>query len=157
MIREEIRDSIFYNPEYFDGCDYDIYFNYDQAYNSFPCVFPTIWCPLYSTIGLNSLADKMRKEDGELPFFDESGEYDDDGWYDFFIDLNGYTGTHVANCIYARAYDQEEYCIDLSEEEQEYVYQVLEKDAHIEEWLEECKQYYADYGVNLTICERRTA
>lgn len=46
---------------------------------------------LDDTHELNMIADKNQKADGKLPCFDNSGEYDDVGWYDFFLecDTNG--------------------------------------------------------------------
>ena len=147
MIRDEIRDNI--------SIDYVHDFGYDQVYDSFPCVFPTVCIELGSCAGLDALADKMRKADGEFPFFDDSGDYDDDGWYDFFIGLNGYNAHHVDTCIYARAYnDHGDYYIDLSDDEQEYVYQCLNSEIDCEQLLKDCAAYFSD-EMELTILDRK--
>ena len=55
-------------------------------------------------------------------------ECDDDGWYDFFISLNGFNDTRLDNCIEvvvagSDSVDNEEvYTIDLSEAEQKLLY-----------------------------------
>ena len=55
-------------------------------------------------------------------------ECDNDGWYDFFISLNGFNDTHLDNCIEvvvagSDSTDNEEvYTIDLSEAEQKLLY-----------------------------------
>lgn len=43
---------------------------------------------LDDTKELNSIADEQQKAKGKLPLFDDSGEYDDTGWYDFFLECN---------------------------------------------------------------------
>lgn len=158
MIREEIRDNI--AVEWVGD-----YFGYDQVYDSFPCVFPTVHVQLQSDIGLDKLADRIRQADGELPFFDfdeTAGEYDDRGWYDFYIDLNGYNRHHVDTSIYVEpqcelSYSENPILIDLSDEEQEYIYQELNKSIDCEALLQEAADYWKDEIGELTILERRTA
>lgn len=155
MIRDEIKDNIYIDydcMDFFDGCTD---FGYDQAYDSFPCVFPTACVKLGSCYGLDALADELRKKEGELPFFDDSGDYDYDGWYDFYINLNGYNNHHVDTCIFARAYnDSGDYYIDLSDDEQEYVYQCLNEEIDCEQLLKDCVAYFADEK-ELTILDRK--
>ena len=40
---------------------------------------------------LNAIADEKQKAKGKLPLFDDSGEYDPNDWYDFFLqcDITG--------------------------------------------------------------------
>lgn len=156
MIRAEIKDNIYIDDEFMRYFSSDEY-GYDQAYVSFPIVFPTVRLQLASTKGLDAIADELRKAEGDLPFFDDTGDYDDIGWYDFFIDLNGYNDHHVDTCIYARAYDDsDEYYIDLTSDEQEYIYQALSKEIDCEKLLKECADYWKDSRGELTILDRRT-
>ena len=168
MIREEIRDNIAVDRD-MQYC-MEENFDYDQVYDSFPCVFPTVRIHLQSSNGLNMLADRLRQDNGKLPFFDfngTAGEYDDDGWYDFEINLNGYNNHHIDIFILAceggggicePQYDDEHY-IYLSEEEQEYIYQCLDKElVGCEDLLKHSADYHKHYyGEELTILERRTA
>lgn len=164
MIREEIRDSIAV-----DWISED--FGYDQVYDSFPCVFPTVWIQLSSTVGLCKLADRIRQADGEMPFFDydeTAGEYDDRGWYDFYVHLNGYNKHHIDTSIYVEPQSEWSYCdnpvyLDISEDEQEYIYQCLNEEIAnhgmydylgCEDLLKQAADYWKDDIGELTICER---
>lgn len=160
MIREEIKDNIFVNNDYFYWSEEDSY-GYDQAYNSFPCVFPTVNILLDSTESLDSLADKERKNAGCIPLFDTSEEYDSNAWYEFQIHLNGFTNSHVDTAIYVEVQslseedDMETFYIDLSAEEQEYIYQCLNEELDCEALLRKAADYWKDETGELTILERR--
>lgn len=158
-MREEIKDNIYVASDRF----YDNY--YDQCFISFPCVYPTVCVYLESTVGLDKLADGIRHKEGHTPLFDfdETGvEYDDSGWYEFSINLNGYNKHHV-DCsievfVVAENCDdnEETYYIDLQEDEQEYIYQILDKELDCEERLREsADEYFYHEGKELTILERR--
>ena len=79
-------------------------------------------------------------------------ECDDDGWYDFFISLNGFNDTHLDNCIEvvvagSDSVDNEEvYTINLSEAEQKLLYIRFDEQCRkcvgkgCEELLEEAKE-----------------
>ena len=122
----ELIESIFV-----DVSDGFINYGYDQAYYSYPCTFQTVTFPLRDTHYLNSIIDAQRKDNGYLPAFPEKDveEYDFDCWYNFYIDLNGYNQHRIDTCITAIVVNspQEDnesiYYIDLSEEEQEAIYQ----------------------------------
>lgn len=153
-----VRDELlFIDVDYVD--DYN--FGYDEVYDSFPCAFPTVRVFLESREGLCKLADDMRKADGYLPFFDYSGDYDDNGWYDFSIDLNGYNKHHVDTVIFATAIngfgdtEQTEYMIELSDEEQEYIYEQLNEEIDCEELLRgSAYEHEQATGEKLTILEK---
>lgn len=155
MIRDEF---LFIDVDYVD----DNGFGYDQAYDNFPCVFPTARVWLSSSAGLCKLADELRKADGELPFFDYDGEYDDNGWYDFSICLNGYNKYHIDSVILAQAVTnfaiEQEYVIELSEDEQEYIYNELNRLIDCEGLLQGAAyEHEQATGEKLTILDRRTA
>ena len=74
---------------------------------------------------------------------------DNNGWYDFYISLNGYAGSHLDSCIEfvvvnSDSPDEEErYTIDLTAEEQAAVYQCL--DAQCREHLQKgCEDLLAE-------------
>lgn len=121
------------------GLDYELYWNFgsDQAYIDFPVRFPTVTIALLSTVGLTRAVDEIRVREGHLPMLpigtDESGEYDQDGWYNFYVSLNGFNDTKIDNCIEAivqssEADDNEEcYYVPLTEAEQIEVYNEINK------------------------------
>lgn len=130
MIREELRDIIL------DGeflWDMEECYAYDQAYISCPIVFPTVALRLVSTDGLNALADAIREDSGLPPLFHDDGYTTP--WYNFYIDLNGFNDSHIDTCISVEIepYDEVEddltsFCIDLSEEEQRYIYACIDQE-----------------------------
>ena len=131
-----IRDEIFID------FGTEIMYGDDQAYIDYPVRFPTVGFQLMATSGLSRIADRIRKDRGMRPMH-AMDEYTDDtcdneGWYDFFIGLNGYADNHMDSCIdfvvvNADSEDNEElYTIDLSEEEQAAVYNRLD---------EQCRKY----------------
>ena len=69
----------------------------DQAYNSYPIRFPTVEFQLVATLGLSQAADAVRKAKGFLPMLEDGG--DTEGWYDFYIGLNGFTDTNLDTSI----------------------------------------------------------
>ena len=109
----------------------------DQAYNSYPIRFPTVEFQLVATLGLSQAADAMRKAKGFLPMLEDGGDME--GWYDFYIGLNGYTETKVDTSIMfvvmnSDSPDNEDfYTIDLSEAEQRAIYNILD---------DQCRRYY---------------
>ena len=120
----------------------EILFGDDQCYLDYPCRFPTVGFELMATSGLVQIADRIRKDAGFKPmhamdeFTDDT--CDNDGWYDFYVGLNGFTDNHMDTCIEfyvvnADSEDNEElYTIDLTTEEQNAVYARLD---------EQCRKY----------------
>ena len=114
----------------------------DQANISYPCRFATVNLQLMATNGLALVADRIRKNLGFAPMhpMDEYTEdfCDNDGWYDFYIGLNDYSETKMDNAIEfvvvnSDSLDNEEiYTIDLTEAEQEVLYNRLD---------EQCRKY----------------
>ena len=136
LIEGFVRDEIFID---FGA---DVLYGSDQCNVSFPCRFPTVTFQLMATSGLSRIADRIRKDIGFKPMH-AMDEYTDDtcdneGWYDFFIGLNGYADNHMDSCIEfvvvnADSEDNEEtYTIDLTEEEQTAIYNRLD---------EQCRRY----------------
>ena len=109
----------------------------DQAYNDYPIRFPTVEFQLVATLGLSQAADAMRKAKGFLPMLEDGG--DTEGWYDFYIGLNGFTDTNLDTSIMfvvvnSDSPDNEDYyTIDLSESEQCAIYGILD---------DQCRRYY---------------
>ena len=130
----------------------------DQMYVSYPCVIPVVNLDLNDTSELNKLADELREKQGYTPCF--NGEnVDDNGWYDFTIDLFGkYEGSsenNVASSIMFRLSDScdseakdkgEEYYLYLSDEERKVIYDYLNNqckevfDQTADELIEECER-----------------
>lgn len=134
LIEAFIRDEI-----YIDFGAGVLYGN-DQCYVSFPCRFPTVGFQLMATNGLSQIADRIRKDLGFVPMH-PMDEYtddtcDNDGWYDFYVGINGYSESHMDSCIEFVVVnsnspdDEERYSIDLTEEEQEAVFKCLDEQCH---------------------------
>ena len=96
----------------------------DAAYVDYPVAFPTVNLYLSATTELIKIVDAMREERGFLPMLPtekHKDDYDMEGWYDFYIGLNGYSVDHVDNAIEAivcnsDSEDNEEmYAIELSD------------------------------------------
>lgn len=124
----------------------------DQAYIAYPVRFPTVNIQILDTQGLCDLADALREQRGLLPLTPTEAhpnDYDPDAWYNFYINLNGFSSTHVDNCITAYTVtddgEQEEY-IEIDEEEQRLIYAVLDEQCKIaygmgcEQLLEEARK-----------------
>lgn len=135
----------------------EVVYSSDQANVDYPVRFPTVSFGLYSTKDLDVEADAIRKSLGYLPMFDTTGEYDEDGWYNFNISINGFTDTMVSNCIEFSVEspnaddDWKSYSIPLTIDEQIKVFNVLNKQC-IEkfgqtcaEMLEEARQEMIEY------------
>ena len=136
LIEGFVRDEIFV-----DFGSEIMYGSYQQNV-SYPSRFPTVGFQLMATYGLSQIADRMRKAAGFKPmhpmdeFTDDT--CDNEGWYDFYIGLNGFAENHMDSCIEfyvvnADSEDNEEkYTIDLNGEEQAAIYARLD---------EQCKRY----------------
>ena len=134
LIEGFVRDEIFID---FGA---DVLYGSDQCNVSFSCRFPTVTFQLMATNGLSQIADRIRKDLGFAPLH-PMDEYtddtcDNDGWYDFYVGINGYAENHMDSCIEfvvtnSNSLDCEErYSIDLTEEEQETVYTRLDEQCH---------------------------
>jgi hypothetical protein len=127
----------FVKDEIFIDFGSEIMFGDDQCYLDYPCRFPTVGFQLMATNGLVQIADRIRKDAGFKPmhpmdeFTDDT--CDNEGWYDFYVGINGFADNHMDNCIEfvvmnADSEDNEElYTIDLLEQEQEAVYNRLDE------------------------------
>lgn len=174
MIREQILNHVFVSDDY-EWTEW--IFGHDQAYNGAPVVFPTVGIDLMETTALDALADDMRESEGCRTFFKgqcksgcEHCNNDCGAWYRFMISLNGYTDSHIDNAIQvvcenmSELDDMETFTIDLTADEQEYVYQCIDRDLRemfdvgCEDILKECARREKPYcGGELTIRERVTA
>ncbi|HAE80871.1 MAG TPA: hypothetical protein DCG70_04810 [Lachnoclostridium sp.] len=136
LIEGFVRDEIFID------FGVDILYGSDQCYINYPCRFPTVGFQLMATNGLSQIADRIRKDMGVKPmhpmdeFTDDT--CDNDGWYDFYVGINGYAQNHMDSCIEfvvvnSESDDNEQrYTIDLTTEEQEVIYARLD---------EQCRRY----------------
>lgn len=95
----------------------DPWMSHDQMYDSFPIVFPTVTLELFDTEPLNRMADKIRVENGHLPCYDESGDFDSEGYYRFFVTLYG-VWPGCENCITF------EYVGDRGQTEESHLYEI---------------------------------
>ena len=137
----------FINTEIFIDFESELIYGEDQAYICCPERFPTVRFQLMPTRGLIDIADRIRHRLGFKPMYpvdrnhcDDCGgcdecevfdgciACDDDGWYDFFISLNGFNDNHLDTCIAvvvagSDSVDNEDmYTIDLSDDEQKLLY-----------------------------------
>lgn len=127
----------FVRDEVFVDFDTDILYGSDQCYIDYPCRFPTVGFQLLMTNTLSQIADRIRKDRGFKPmhpmdeFTDDA--CDNDGWYDFYVGINGYTKNHMDSCIEfvvvnSESEDNEQrYAIDLTSEEQDVIYTRLDE------------------------------
>ncbi len=133
----------FVRDEIFIDFGADVLYGSDQCNVSFPCRFPTVTFQLMATNGLSQIADRIRKDLGFAPMH-PMDEYtddtcDNDGWYDFYVGINGYAENHMDSCIEfvvvnSNSLDCEErYSIDLTTEE--------EQDAVFKHLNEQCQKY----------------
>ena len=126
----------FVKDEIFIDFGSEIMYGDDQCYIDYPCRFPTVGFQLMTTNGLVQIADRIRKDAGFKPmhpmdeFTDDT--CDNEGWYDFYVGLNGFSDNHMDSCIEfvvvnAASEDNEElYAIDLTAEEQNEVFKCLD-------------------------------
>ena len=124
----------------------EVVYGSDQMYDSCPINFPTVEFQLMATDALTEIADAIRIEKGCKPMFPRDGrtdDVDDDGWYSFYIGtsklpgknqdcrLDNYINFVVVN---SDSDDNEDmYTIDLSESEQECIFEVLNQ---------QCRKYH---------------
>lgn len=117
----------------------------DQMFVTYPCTFPVVSFALVSTLGLYGLADKIREEAGYKPVFSADGDYNFDGWYNFYVGINGDPINATDNCIsfILCNSDQEdceiEYHIDLTEQERLLLWDRLDEQAR-ECYGKNCKE-----------------
>ena len=123
-----------------------------EAYISFPTVFPLVELECCSTSALVDFADRLRWENGNhIPLSpqDYSDEWCEDGWYNFYITLNGFNDSHVDNCIVftvnGSSADDEgvDYSIELDESEQLAIYNRMDKLCK-EAWGKGCAELLAE-------------
>ena len=133
----------------------EVVYGSDQVNEFYPVRFATVGFQLIATNGLSEIADRIRKDLGFAPMhpMDEYTDEtcDNEGWYDYYIALNGYSKTKVDSCIEFFVVNSESpdnearYTIDLSESEQEVLYTRLDEQCRkylgqsCEELLEESK------------------
>ena len=152
----------FINTEIFIDFNSEILYGEDQGNVCCPVRFPTVRFQLMPANGLIEIVDRLRYKLGFKPMYpvfecngsgcDDCNDCDGDGWYDFFISLNGFNDTRLDNCIEvvvagSDSIDNEEvYTIDLSEAEQKLLYSRFDKQCRkyvgkgCEELLEEAKE-----------------
>ena len=139
----------FVRDEVFIDFGSEIMYGDDQCYIDYPCRFPTVGFQLMATEGLSRIADRIRKDAGFKPMhpLDEYTDEtcDNEGWYDFYVGLNGFSDNHMDSCIEfvvvnSNSPDEEErYTIDLTEEEQRTVFSCLDEQCrkHLEKSCED--------------------
>ena len=97
LIEGFVRDEIFVD---FGS---EIMYGSDQQNVNYPSRFPTVAFQLIATHGLSQIADRIRKDAGFKPMhpMDEFNDdtCDNEGWYDFYVGINGFTHNHMDSCI----------------------------------------------------------
>ena len=131
LIEAFVRDEIILNPY-----EEPIY-GEDQCCICYPERFATVSLALRATNGLIQIADRIRTDLGFRPMH-PMDEYDGDscdneGWYDFYVGLNGHTDNHVDSCIEFIVVNSDSednecvYAIELTIEEKAAVYSCLDE------------------------------
>lgn len=120
---------------YFNGED-PLYGN-DLVMDGEPKRFATVSLELVSTDVLTSIMDRERYRQGFTPFYPvgilKERDCDLEGWYNFYIGLNGFSDTKMdANLQAVVVSDVAEdngavYYIDLTKEEQETMFRILDE------------------------------
>ena len=105
-----------------DMTDGEIFYGHDQMYNTYPVVFPTVTFTLTATDRLYELADKAVREQNDDYYTDEEIE---NLCYFFNISINDLPDCKIDNCITVFDEGGAEYIIDLTEEERNIVYEVI--------------------------------
>ena len=143
----------FVKDEVFIDFGADVLYGNDQCNVNYPCRFQTVGFQLMATNGLSQIADRIRKDLGFAPMH-PMDEYtddtcDNDGWYDFYVGINGYAENHMDSCIEFVVVnsnsldDEERYSIELTEEEQCAVIKCL--DAQCQKYLgKDCVELLAE-------------
>lgn len=118
------------------------YYGSGQEYVNYPVRFGTVEFELMSSEALAQIADRIRAERGYRPLHPMDGysDYTCDhyGWYDFYVGISSHRPGRTDNCIEfcvvnaASEDDEQHYSIDLTEEEQEFMYACLD---------EQCRKY----------------
>ncbi len=111
--KDKVREAILV-AERVDNPDY---FGWDQAYVTYPAVFPTVLVPIEATNELYRLAAETR---------DKSMEQDENV-YDFFIGLNGFLPLKTDTCIEFLDCDGMSYVIDIDDNALPEVRNVLDE------------------------------
>ena len=125
------------NENIFIDFEKEIVYGSDQQFVNYPSRFATVGFSLIDTELLNRIADKIRIKNGFKPL-DATEENPDEmifphAWYEFFVGLNDFTESKIDSCICFTVQDVdlsddgETYIIDLSEDEQEFIYKHLDK------------------------------
>ena len=118
----------------------------DQCFISYPERFATVSLALRATNGLIQIADRIRTDLGFRPMH-PMDEYDGDscdneGWYDFYVGLNGHADNHMDSCI-------EFIVVNSDSEDNESVYTIeltINEQAAIFSRLDEQCQFYFEQG-----------
>ena len=143
----------FVKDEIFIDFGVDVLYGSDQCNVNYPSRFQTVGFQLMATNGLSQIADRIRKDLGFAPMH-PMDEYtddtcDNDGWYDFYVGINGYAENHMDSCIEFVVVnsnspdDEEHYSIELTEEEQCAVIKCL--DAQCQKYLgKDCVELLAE-------------
>lgn len=112
-MKDKVREAILV-AERVDNPDY---FGWDQAYVTYPAVFPTVLVPIAATNELYRLAAEVQGKSLEQ----------DKKVYDFFIGLNGFLPQKTDTCIQFLDYDGREYVIDIDDDALPEVRKVLDE------------------------------
>ena len=147
LIEAFVRDEIILNPY-----EEPIY-GEDQCYICCPERFATVSLALRATNGLIQIADRIRTDLGFRPMH-PMDEYDDDscdneGWYDFYVGLNGHADNHMDSCI-------EFIVVNSDSEDNECVYPIeltIDEQTAIFNRLDEQCQFYFEQGCEELLTE----
>lgn len=113
LMKDKVREAI----QITERVDNPDYFGLDQAYVTYPAVFPTVLVPIDATDELYRLASEARCKSTEQ----------DEEVYDFFIGLNGFLPLKTDTCIEFLDYGGMMYVIDIDDDALPEVRKVLDE------------------------------
>lgn len=107
-----------------------------EIFDTYPCVFPTVWFELEDSMELNHLADEERSKrlPDELPIYpkQKGDPYDLDGWFEFTLGFyriggNVQADSSISVTVHSsNAPDSgESYNLDLDEKDRARMYGIL--------------------------------
>ena len=97
-------------------------YGHDQMYNTYPVVFATVTFTLAATDNLYQMADEVVRQENDGYYTDEEI---DDMCYDFYISVNDLPDCKIDNAITVFDEGGGMYVIDLTEEERNMIYEVI--------------------------------
>ena len=160
-MKNKLNNSAFVESSIYLDRNSEPLYGEDQAYISKPTRFATVSFYLESSDGLTALADAVREEAGFLPMLPtekHQADYDMDGWYDFYIGINGYVYDRLDSCIdiyvvseYADD-NEAHYTLDIPDDAREMIFRRLDAQAKAAYGMS-CEELLAEAEKEMMFCQ----